>query len=79
MERNAINEALLNALVDRSLNDIERDPHRSIRKIADLGAHLAHGRFQRHFLSLARTMLADDPAPIIAFAKTLCVPHGGMR
>ena len=50
MERNAINEALLNALVDRSLNDIERDPHRSIRKIADLGAHLAHGRFQRHFL-----------------------------
>ena len=69
MERNAINEALLNALVDRSLNDIERDPHRSIRKIADLGAHLAHGRFQRHFLSLARTMLADDSSPYYSLCE----------
>lgn len=79
MERNAINEALLNALVDRSLNDIEHDPHRSIRKIADLGAHLAHGRFSGIFCHLPALCSRTIPAPIIAFAKTLCVPHGGMR
>ena len=71
MERNAINEALLNALVERGLNDIEHDPHRSIRKIADLGAHLARGRFQRHFLSLASTMLADDSSPYYSLCENI--------
>ncbi len=71
MERTALNRTLIEAVVTRSLNEIERDPRRGIRKMVDLGAHLAIGRSQRRFLSLIRQLLNDESTPYYELIERL--------
>lgn len=48
---------LIEAALGRALNEMERSPERSIRKLIDLGLTFSSGRFQQHFLSTAQEML----------------------
>ena len=69
MERTALNRTLIEAVVSRSLNEIESDPQRGIRKIVDLGSHLAIGRSQRRFLTTLRQLLSNDASPYYALIE----------
>lgn len=54
-----ITRSFIETAVDKGLRDIQRDPERSIRNLVDLGRNFSRGRFQKHFLTTAQTMLRN--------------------
>lgn len=63
MKSEAMTRALISTAVDKGLNDIARDPKRSIRQLIDLGTFFAKGRFQRYFFDIFGEMLHNDSSP----------------
>lgn len=59
----AMARTLISAAVDKGLNDIARDPKRSIRQLVDLGTFFAKGRFQRYFFDIFGEILHNDNSP----------------
>ncbi len=51
---------LIEGTVNRTLNQIRKDPQRSIRNLVDLGVTFSRGRFQRNFLEIAQNMLENE-------------------
>lgn len=54
---------LIGTAVDKGLNDIARDPKRSIRQLIDLGTFFAKGRFQRYFFDIFGELLHNNESP----------------
>ena len=63
MDQDAFKRAMVESVVDRSLRDIQRDPRRGIRKLADLGGVAASGPYQKKFLAMVRRMLEQEDSP----------------
>lgn len=63
MERNAITRAVLEAVVNRAIQDIVEDPRRSLRKLVDMGEMFAKGRSQQQYISLIQRLLENGGSP----------------
>lgn len=69
MNQFAINRMLLESLADRYIPKIQFDPHRSIRKLVDLGEYLSHGKTQKHFFQAAQKLLEKENSPYYALIQ----------
>lgn len=54
---------IIDATVDRGLREIEEDPKRSIRKLADMGKQFSKGRFVQDLYTLFQELLRNDDSP----------------
>ena len=63
MKPNDITRAIIDATVDRGLREIEEDPKRSIRKLADMGKQFSKGRFVQDLYTLFQELLRNDDSP----------------
>lgn len=57
---NRLSRAIIDAIVRNSVKQIKKDPERSIRKVIDMALSLSNGRFQKHLLETAQTMLEEE-------------------
>ena len=57
---NTIQRILTGTIVKRTLNEIKRDPKRSIWNLVDMALQLSSGRFQQNFFSAAQQMLRNE-------------------
>ena len=53
----------MDATVDRGLKEINEDPRRSIRKLADLGKQFNNGRFMQDLYAIFQDLLRNDDSP----------------
>lgn len=60
MDRHDLTRMLIESTVSRTLNQMRRDPNRSVRNLVDLGVTFSKGRFQKTFLELTQTMLENQ-------------------
>ncbi|MCI5568366.1 MAG: hypothetical protein MR372_00755 [Lachnospiraceae bacterium] len=58
-----ITRAIMDATVDRGLKEINEDPRRSIRKLADLGKQFNNGRFMQDLYAIFQDLLRNDDSP----------------
>lgn len=63
MKPNEITRAIIDATLDRGLREIEEDPKRSIRKLADMGKRFSRGRFVQDLYTLFQELLRNDDSP----------------
>ncbi|MDO4292790.1 MAG: hypothetical protein Q4C65_06105 [Eubacteriales bacterium] len=63
MTKQDITRGLIEFAVNQCLNTMKEDPHRSIRRLADLGRQFAKGRFQERLFSLFQTLLTHEDSP----------------
>lgn len=63
MKPSDITRAIIDATVDRGLREIEEDPKRSIRKLADMGKQFSKGRFVQVLYTLFQELLRNDDSP----------------
>ena len=63
--------SLIEAAVNRGIKEMQEDPKRSVRKLADLGNQFARGRFQKSFFELSQTLLQDDDCPYYTLLSRL--------
>ncbi|MCF0145122.1 MAG: hypothetical protein HUJ73_00900 [Eubacterium sp.] len=63
IEPNPIAKAIISSTVERSMKEIEEDPRRSIRKLADLGRLFSNGRFTTEVYALVQDLLHNDDSP----------------
>ena len=64
MKPNNITRAIIDATVDRSLREIEQDPQRSVRKLADMGHRVpARSRFLDDIYDIVQDLLRNDDSP----------------
>lgn len=62
---------MIEAAVDRGIREMQEDPKRSVRKLADLGRQFSKGRFQKNFFDLSQTLLQDDNSPYYTILSRL--------
>lgn len=62
---------MIEAAVDRGIREMQEDPKRSVRKLADLGRQFSRGRFQKNFFDLSQTLLQDDNSPYYTILSRL--------
>lgn len=60
MNKTDITRTILEATIDKALNDIQSDAFRSIRNLIDLGLNFSTGRFQKSLFGVAQTMLERE-------------------
>lgn len=60
---NPIMRAVIDSTVDRMLRQIDEDPKRSIRKMADFGRQFAKGRFMDPVYAMMQDLLRNDESP----------------
>ena len=63
MKPNEITRAIIDATLDRGLREIEEDPKRSIRKLADMGKQFSKGRYVQDLYTLFQELLRNDDSP----------------
>lgn len=63
LRKRDLTRLLIESTVDRALRDMERDAHRSVRNLVDLALTFSKGTFERHFLTLCRSILEDETSP----------------
>lgn len=51
------------AIINKAIHDIRDDPQRSIRNLADMGDNFSTSQTQKHFFSLARSVLKNPCNP----------------
>lgn len=61
---------LVEATVDRALQDIRQDSKRSLRNLVDLGLNFCSGRYETYFLEMARNMLSDEQSAYFEAVQT---------
>jgi hypothetical protein len=71
MDQNSITRSIVEGLVDQYMEQIKRDPKRSIRKLVDMGGQFAKGRFQKQIISLMQAVLSNEKSPYYPFAQEL--------
>ena len=62
---------MIEAAVDRGIREMQEEPKRSVRKLADLGRQFSRGRFQKNFFDLSQTLLQDDNSPYYTILSRL--------
>lgn len=58
--KNNLNRIMIETTVREAIKHIQHDPERSLRNLIDMALNFSDGRFQRHFLEIARDMLKND-------------------
>ncbi len=71
MDRNSFTRSIVEGLVDQYVEEIRRDPKRSIRKLVDLGGQFAKGRFQKQIIGLMQSVLSNEKSPYYTFAQEI--------
>ncbi|MCD8108142.1 MAG: hypothetical protein LUE20_09325 [Oscillospiraceae bacterium] len=56
-------KSIIEAYVGKKLEAMRDNPDRETRNLVDLALGLSAGRFQKHFLSIAHSMLEDESSP----------------
>lgn len=69
MNQTALNRILVDSLADRYISKIQFDPHRSIRKLVDLGECMSNGKIQKQFFQAAQKLLEKDSNPYYALVQ----------
>ena len=69
MNQSALTRMLVENLADRYLPKLQFDPHRSIRKLVDLGECLSNGKTQKHFFQSVQKLLEKDSNPYYALVQ----------
>ncbi|MCC8196052.1 MAG: hypothetical protein LIO49_04490 [Ruminococcus sp.] len=59
-------KSIIEAYVGKKLEAMRNNPDRESRNLVDLALGLSAGRFQKHFLSIAHSMLEDENSPYYA-------------
>ncbi len=59
-------KSIIEAYVGKKLEDMRDNPDRESRNLVDLALSLSAGRFQKHFLNLAHSILEDENSPYYA-------------
>ena len=59
-------KSIIEAYVGKKLENMRDNPDRESRNLVDLALNLSAGRFQKHFLSIAHSMLEDENSPYYA-------------
>lgn len=59
-------KSIIEAYVGKKLEDMRDNPDRESRNLVDLALNLSVGRFQKHFLTIAHSMLEDENSPYYA-------------
>ncbi len=60
MNSHDLTRLLIEGAVGRTLSQVQKDSHRSLRNLVDLGLTVSKGRFQKTFLELAQHMLENE-------------------
>lgn len=55
-----LNRTLIETTIRNSIKQIKNDPERSMRNLIDMALSFSNGRFQKHFLEVAQTMLQKE-------------------
>ncbi len=55
-----LNRTLIETTIRNSIKQIKNDPERSMRNLIDMALTFSNGRFQKHFLEAAQTMLQKE-------------------
>ena len=71
MEDVKLQRMLLEAAVDQGIREIERDLHRSVRRLVDLGKRFSRGRFQSQIFTLFQGLLANENSPYYELIRRL--------
>ena len=58
-----ITRAIIDTTVDRGLREVDEDPRRGIRKLADLGRQFTQGRFMHEIYAIFQDLLRNDESP----------------
>lgn len=69
MNQTAITRMLVENLADRYIPRIQFDPHRSIRKLVDLGECLSNGSTQKQFFQAVQKLLEKENNPYYALVQ----------
>ncbi|MDD2213188.1 MAG: hypothetical protein PHR21_01400 [Oscillospiraceae bacterium] len=69
VEMKRINHSLIEAAVLRGMKDISEDSYRGIRRLVDLVAYFAHGRFTTEAVQLVQNILHDPQSPYFALVS----------
>ncbi len=73
-----IKRAIIEMTVERGLREINEDPRRSIRKLADYGKQFGKGRFMQEIHAHYQDLLRNDESPYYS-AIELILKHTSMR
>ena len=73
-----IKRAIIDMTVERGLREINEDPRRSIRKLADYGKQFGKGRFMQEIHAHYQDLLRNDESPYYS-AIELVLKHTEMR
>ncbi len=71
MTYSQLKRTVTEVIVRRTLNEMKRDPKRSIRKLVDLGNENIKGRFWGQFLRTAQKMLSQEDSPYYIFLQNI--------
>ncbi len=63
MEPKKITVAMIDSAVTRGLKEMEDDPKRTTRKLADMGRQFSTGRFQPQIFEIIQTLLENEDSP----------------
>lgn len=58
--KSSLNRTLIETTIRNSIKQIKNDPERSMRNLIDMALSFSNGRFQKHFLEAAQTMLKKE-------------------
>lgn len=61
--KKSITRAIIDATVERSLREIDEDPRRSIRKLADMGRVYSKGRLIQSIYEIMQDLLRNEESP----------------
>lgn len=81
MDQERIIRAVAESVVDRCLKEIERDPKRGVRSLADLCRPFVKEKYQRRYLDVIEKMEADGDSPYYVLLDHLVkkVDHGTIK
>lgn len=81
MNKHTITKAMINAAVARGLKEMEEDPKRSVRRLADLGRQFSNSRFQNTVFSIMQEILSNEDSPYYDMMATLLknTDHDALR
>lgn len=60
MNTYTITKAMISSAVERGMKEMEDDPKRSVRRLADLGSQFSKNEFQKHIFSIMQELLANE-------------------
>ena len=77
MTRTQMNRTMAETIVRRSFHEIQTDPKRTLRNLADLGRETAGGQLQKKFLGMAQQVLKREDSLYYTLIQNTIRPLGG--